>query len=56
MQDFTPYGAATNVGDLVTLRGEEPVQARYVLVWLTGLPADGTTYRGGIAEIVVARS
>lgn len=55
-KDFTPFGAGTNVGDLVTLRSPEPVQARYVLVWLTGLPADGTTYRGGISEIVVARS
>lgn len=56
VKDFALYGAATNVGDLVTLRGQEPVRARYVLVWLTGLPPDGTTYRGGIGEIVVARS
>ena len=54
--DFAAFGSGTNVGDLFTLRSQQPVQARYVLVWLTGLPADGTTYRGGIAEIVVARS
>jgi hypothetical protein len=54
--DFTAFGSGTNVGDLFTLRSQQPVQARYVLVWLTGLPADGTTYRGGITEIVVARS
>jgi len=40
----------------VALRAPEPVQARYVLVWLTRLPADGDTFRGGIAEIQVAHS
>ena len=55
-KDFALFGDGTNVGDLFTLRSPTPVQARYVLVWLTGLPIDGETYRGGIAEIVVARS
>ncbi len=55
-EDFTPFGSAINVGELVALRAPDPVQARYVLVWLTELPADGTTYRGGIIEITVARA
>jgi putative peptidoglycan lipid II flippase len=56
LSHFTKFGSATGLGDLVALRKAEPVQARYVLVWLTRLPADGSTYRGGIAEVEVARS
>ncbi len=55
-KDFEKFGSANNLGDLVALRSPTPVQARYVLVWLTQLPADGTTFRGGIAEITVARA
>ena len=56
LRGFTPFGSATNAGKLVALRSPTPIQARYVLVWLTRLPPDGVTYRGGIVEIVVARS
>ncbi len=45
-KDFQPFGSGTNVGDVVAVRSEQPIPARYVLVWLTGLPADGETYRG----------
>lgn len=55
-RDFELFGSASNLGDLVALRSPTAVQARYVLVWLTRLPADGATYRGGIAEITVARA
>lgn len=55
-KDFELFGSASNLGDLVALRSRYPVQARYVLVWLTQLPADGPAYRGGIAEITVARA
>ncbi|OYO02426.1 murein biosynthesis integral membrane protein MurJ [Enemella evansiae] len=34
----------------VTLAPAQPVRSRFVLVYLTELPADGSTYRGGIAE------
>ncbi|HYN75716.1 MAG TPA: hypothetical protein VEV13_05910 [Candidatus Limnocylindria bacterium] len=56
LRGFTPFGSVTNAGELVALRSPTPVQARYVLVWLTRLPPDGATYRGGVVEIVVARS
>jgi hypothetical protein len=56
VDDFEVFGSGTGLGDLVALRAPEPVQARYVLVWLTRLPAEGENFRGGIAEIQVARS
>jgi hypothetical protein len=31
----------------------QDVQARYVLVWLTSLPAENGHYRGQIAEVAV---
>ncbi|MGW0854567.1 protein kinase family protein [Streptomyces sp. NPDC002690] len=42
-------GSGTNV----TLKPENPVQARYLLVWLTELPGGGKQYRGKISEIKV---
>ncbi|MAS55885.1 MAG: hypothetical protein CMJ44_14910 [Pimelobacter sp.] len=35
------------------LRLDEPVAASYAVVWLTELPADGSLFRGRIAEVVV---
>ena len=32
---------------------ENPVTTRYVVVWLTALPADGGSFRGSVQEIVV---
>ncbi|MCX5398261.1 protein kinase family protein [Streptomyces sp. NBC_00102] len=40
-------------GTDVTLKPEHPVQARYLLVWLTKLPGSGEQYRGKISEIKV---
>lgn len=34
----------------VTLTPGQPVRTRFILVYLTELPADGSTFRGGIAE------
>jgi hypothetical protein len=47
--------SAKGAGGQVTLRPENDVSTRYVLVWMTKLPPDGGEYRGGIAEIVVRR-
>ncbi len=55
-KDFTLYGSGRNVGQIVALRSPAPVPARYILVWLKGLPSNGDTYRGGIAEITAARA
>lgn len=35
------------------LRLDEPVSASYAVVWLTELPADGSLFRGRVAEVVV---
>jgi hypothetical protein len=37
----------------VVPRTDDPHSARYVLIWLTKLPLDGSVYRGRIAEISV---
>lgn len=51
--DLTPVGTATGSGTL-TVELDEAVSGRYVTVWLTGLPELDGTYRGTIAEVVVA--
>lgn len=50
LQRVATDGAADGRTDL-SLR--EPVTTRYLIVWLTSLPPDGSNYRGRIAEIVV---
>lgn len=51
---FAVVADAEQVGSLVTLRPEEPVRARYLLVWFTSLPLSGEDrYRGGIADVQV---
>ncbi len=41
-----------DAGSTVDLRPETPVRSRFVLIWLTKIPPDGTgNYRGGISEI-----
>jgi putative peptidoglycan lipid II flippase len=37
----------------VVPRSDDPQSARYVLIWLTKLPLDGSVYRGRIAEVSV---
>lgn len=44
---------ATKSGSQVQLKPENPVTTRYLLIWLTGIPNDGDTFRGKIAEIKV---
>jgi putative peptidoglycan lipid II flippase len=43
----------SRAGATATLRPEEPVTTRYVLVYLTSLPKEGGGYRGGIFEAEV---
>ncbi|MFF3689328.1 protein kinase family protein [Streptomyces sp. NPDC002187] len=53
----TPDGftkVAEGTGTNVSLKPGKPVEARYVLVWLTNLPpADGSDFRGKISEIKI---
>jgi hypothetical protein len=54
--DFTTVASRSDAGTQVTLRPDQPVTARYLLVWLTKLPSvGGSDYKGGIAEVVVRR-
>ena len=53
LADFTQVATATDVGTTATLRPASPVQARYLLLWLTALPQADGGYRGGIAEVSV---
>jgi hypothetical protein len=46
--------SANDAGTQVTLKPQDPVTTRFLLVYLTKLPPDGAgTYRGGIAELKV---
>jgi hypothetical protein len=49
--DFELMAQATEAGESVRLKNPDPVSARYVLVWLTGLPQVDGGWRGGIREI-----
>ena len=45
--------AESKAGGSATLTAEQSVTTRYVLVYLTSLPKEGTGYRGGIYEVEV---
>jgi putative peptidoglycan lipid II flippase len=45
--------AESKAGGSATLTGEQSVTTRYVLVYLTSLPKEGTGYRGGIYEVEI---
>jgi hypothetical protein len=42
-----------NVVGLARFRPRDELTTRYLLVWLTALPTDGSVYRGHIAEVTV---
>ena len=50
---FTPMAQVTGAGQALTLRVPRPVTTRYVVVWLTALPAADGSYQGGIADVHV---
>lgn len=52
-EDFELLAGAVAVGEEIVLRTPIPVPTRYILVWLTDLPYNGSTYRGGIHEVQV---
>jgi hypothetical protein len=53
LDDYTVVAQASDESGLAEVRPDEPVKARYVLVWLTALPSEGSGYKGTIAEIGV---
>lgn len=54
--DFDVFDRTANADGPTTLRVSDPVRARYVLVWLSALPAVGGNYVGEISEISVRGS
>lgn len=52
---WTKLVSIDNAGPQIDLRAPRPVNGRYVLIWLTGIPAteDGVGYRGGISDLRV---
>ena len=54
--DFREFDGTSNATGPTTLRVGEPVRARYVLVWLTKLPAVDGTWVGSITEVTVRGS
>lgn len=50
---FEEFDGTSNATGPTTLRVAEPVRTRYVLVWLTELPAVDGNYRGSISEVTV---
>lgn len=52
--DYQLVDEASDVDGRTVLRAGEPVTARYVLVWLTQIPARDGKYRGEIAEVQIS--
>ena len=52
-QDYDVMAQATEAGEKVTLKNPDPTSARYVLIWMTGLPQVDGGWRGGVREVTV---
>ncbi len=53
-EDFRPVARTVGAAGRTTLSPERAVDARYLLVWFTDLPAVGEAeFRGGVAELAV---
>jgi len=50
---LTQVATQSGVSGKVVLAGDQPVRTRYVVVWLTALPATSGGFRGSISEVVV---
>ncbi len=50
---YEVFARAQGAPSEITLRSVQPVTARYLVVWLTRLPASGSEYQGGVAEVTV---
>jgi putative peptidoglycan lipid II flippase len=52
-KQWRTVAADSKAGGSATLTTEQEVTTRYVLVYLTTLPKEGSGYRGGIYEVEV---
>lgn len=48
---WSAVATVEGAGEQIEIRSPRPVTGRYVLVWFTKLPADGSGYRGGLKEV-----
>lgn len=53
LSDFRKVVDVTAAGDSIKLRTPRARDARFVMVWLTRLPFDGSTYIGGLRDVKV---
>lgn len=53
IEGLQEVAAEQSAGPSVTLGAEEPVKARYLVVWMTSLPPVQGGFRGEVAELVV---
>ena len=54
LRDYERLGEEVTADPRVEVRSAEPVRGRYVLVWLTSVPAADGGYRGQVAEVSVS--
>lgn len=54
VDQYRTVARVRNAPQSITLRGPRPVDARYLVIWLTKLSYDGTGHRGGVAEVQVS--
>jgi serine/threonine protein kinase len=53
LADYTKVATSTGASGRTVVSLDKPTQGRYVLIWLTKLPAVGGGYRGQISEVTV---
>ena len=53
LSDFRRIVSVKGAGDAIKVRTPKPRNARFVLVWLTRLPFDGSYYTGGVRDVKV---
>jgi len=53
--DWKKVGGAEEAGETVSVKADAGTKTRYVLVWLTKLPKEGSGFRGEIAEVTIQR-
>ncbi len=57
LADLQPVAQATDASGTLQLRPASPTSARYVLIWITRLPADNSgTYQESVSDIKIAGS
>ncbi len=53
VDDYEEVASESGAQGRARLEPDQPVKARYVLLWFTALPSDESGFRAGVAEVVV---